>query len=42
MKNTVKIRPGFVFCAQTGARPVGMGLPQTARVKLNLLRTGVG
>ena len=29
------------FVPGTGARPVGMGLPRVAWVKLNLLRTGV-
>ena len=30
------------FVPGTGARPVGMGLPQAAWVELNRLRTGVG
>ena len=30
------------FVPGTGARPVGVGLPQAAGVKLNRLRTGVG
>ena len=31
-----------VFVPRTGARPVGMGLPRAASVKLNRLRIGVG
>ena len=31
-----------VFVPRTGARPVGIGLPRAAGVKLNRLRTGVG
>ena len=31
-----------VFVPGTGARPVGMGLPRAAWVKLNCLQTGVG
>ena len=30
------------FVPETGARPVGMGLPQAAWVELNCLWTGVG
>ena len=30
------------FVSETGTRPVGMGLPRVAWVKLNRLRTGVG
>ena len=38
-ENTSRLR---AFVPQTGARPVGMGLPRVAWVKLNRLRTGVG
>ena len=38
-ENTSRLR---VFVPETGARPVGMGLPRAAWVKLNCLRTGVG
>ena len=34
--------PGSVFCAQPGARTVGMGLSRAACFKLNRLMTGVG
>ena len=38
-KNASRFR---VFVPETGARPVGMGLPPAAWVKLNRLRTGIG
>ena len=38
-KNASKLR---AFVPETGARPVVMGLPRAAWVKLNRLRTGVG
>ena len=38
-ENTSRLR---AFVPETGARPVGMGLPRAAWVKLNHLRTGVG
>ena len=38
-KNTSRLR---AFVPETGARPVGMGLPRAAWVELNRLRTGVG
>ena len=38
-KNASRLR---AFVPETGARPVGMGLPRAAWVKLNRLQTGVG
>ena len=38
-ENTSRLR---AFVPETGTRPVGMGLPRAAWVKLNRLRTGVG
>ena len=38
-ENTSRLS-GFVL--ETGARPIGMGLPRVAWVELNRLRTGVG
>ena len=38
-ENTSRIS---AFVPETGARPVGMGLPRAALVRLNRLRTGVG
>ena len=38
-ENAFRLR---VFVPETGARPVGMGLPRAASIKHNRLRTGVG
>ena len=38
-KNASRLR---AFVPKTGSRPVGMGLPRAAWVKLNRLQTGVG
>ena len=42
VKKLVKKSRLLAFVPKTGARPVGMGLPQAAWVKLNCLQTGVG
>ena len=41
-KSTLKINQSYVSCPRPNARPLEMGLPKTAWVQLNRLRTGVG